>query len=801
MNRRVEHLVDGKHTLRDLVDIDRLREMLERFSRATGFTTGLVSYPDQQLLIKTGWRDACTKFHRAFPVSEVHCKQSNLELTSCLRERKTLNVSHCASGLVDGATPIIIKGAHVANLFTGQILFEKPDVRRFRDQGAEYGYDVEAYLDAIKEVPIVTEEQFKMALGFLSEVATMLAEQGANELRNRAIAQVSREGQERLRAILNSIGDGVIATDTLGRVTLLNPVAERLTGWTPEEAQGKLLTGIFTIVDVQTKLPAESPVRRVLEGGETANLSDDTVLVGRNGVQLHISASGSPIRGADGSVAGVVIAFRDVSDEYRLQKTSRELATIVEQAAEGIAVTDLDGKLWFANLAWAVMHGYESGERLVGKGLDVFHSPEQLIADIMPLNEEARRCGHCSGCVGHLHKDGTVFPTQTGVNVLRDESGEAYGFASFAQDITERKQAEEALRESEEKYRTLLQRIHAAVVVHGADTQVLTSNATAQDILGLSEDQMLGKRAVDPAWHFFLEDGTVMPPDDYPVNKVLATGKSLTDYVIGLHRPQRAAESDVWVLANADPVFDLDNKITQVVVTFMDVTERKHAEEEIAWNLAVNQALASLYVPMVAGDASIEQIAGLVLEKSRQLTRSAHGYVAEIDSATGDLVAHTLTKMMRTGCQVAGEEHRKSRFPRRADGLYSGLYGQALNTKDPFFTSEPNKCQDSIGTPEGHIAIESFLSVPVMLAGELVGQIALANPTRAYTNRDLEAVSRVAEFYALAIQRKRVDTELAEQMNEINRFNRLMVGREEKMIELKRQISLLLEREGEFRSE
>ncbi|MCQ3979551.1 MAG: hypothetical protein DPW09_39535, partial [Anaerolineae bacterium] len=142
--------------------------------------------------------------------------------------------------------------------------------------------------------------------------------------------------------------------------------------------------------------------------------------------------------------------------------------------------------------------------------------------------------------------------------------------------VLERMRAEEALRESEEKYRTLIQKIQAAVVVHGNDTRILTCNPMAQALLGLSEDQLLGKTAVDPAWHFFREDGTVMPRAEYPVNQVLATGQPLKDFVTGIHRPDK--NDEVWVLVNADPVFDKEGEISQVIVTFSNITERKRAE-------------------------------------------------------------------------------------------------------------------------------------------------------------------------------------------------------------------------------
>jgi signal transduction histidine kinase len=195
------HLVDGKYSIKDLIDIQHLRGVLEKFSNATGFTTGLVSYPEQEPFLGTGWRDICTKYHRVFPESEKHCKESNRSLTSQLKELKELNVRPCKNGLVEGATPIIIKGKHIASLLTGQILFKKPDIERFRRQGESFGYDIDAYLDALNKVPIVTEKQFKSALSFLSEIAVMIGELGLINLKLKETTRgLEREIIERKQA-------------------------------------------------------------------------------------------------------------------------------------------------------------------------------------------------------------------------------------------------------------------------------------------------------------------------------------------------------------------------------------------------------------------------------------------------------------------------------------------------------------------------------------------------------------------------------------------------------------------------
>ena len=136
---------------------------------------------------------------------------------------------------------------------------------------------------------------------------------------------------------------------------------------------------------------------------------------------------------------------RDITDRNRLEHELRRLAVIAEQAAEGIAVADTEGNLQFVNPAWARMHGYESGAALVGKHLGIFHTDEQMKTDVIPFNDVVSRRGQHAGEVGHVRKDGTTFPAHMQVVMLKDEDGKPYGLSGFAQDITERKQAEEKL--------------------------------------------------------------------------------------------------------------------------------------------------------------------------------------------------------------------------------------------------------------------------------------------------------------------------------------------------------------------
>ncbi len=137
-------------------------------------------------------------------------------------------------------------------------------------------------------------------------------------LRERAeAAEALHESEERNRMTLKSIGDAVITTDAAGRVEMLNPVAEKLTGWSIEEARGKPLDEIFYIVNEETGEPVENPASRVIREGKVIGLANHTVLISRDGSQCPIADSGAPIRSANGDIIGVVMVFRDQSEERK----------------------------------------------------------------------------------------------------------------------------------------------------------------------------------------------------------------------------------------------------------------------------------------------------------------------------------------------------------------------------------------------------------------------------------------------------------------------------------------------------
>lgn len=269
--------------------------------------------------------------------------------------------------------------------------------------------------------------------------------------------------ERRYRTLLRSIGDAVIATDPDGVIELLNPVAEQLTGWTEAEALGRKLEDVFCIIQQVTREPVENPVSKVLRHGGIVGFANHTVLISRDGREYPIVNSGAPVRAADGSLAGVVLAFQDRTEEWtartrleeeivRSRQSEAKYRDLFSSIRDAILVADTDRAIIDCNPAFTDLLGYELTEVAGRQTREMYENDEEYER----MGSELRaNMGHSSffSTIRFRKKSGEIIAGEANTFYLKGADGQVTGFIGLIRDVTERLRVEEANRAQMEELR------------------------------------------------------------------------------------------------------------------------------------------------------------------------------------------------------------------------------------------------------------------------------------------------------------------------------------------------------------
>ena len=303
--------------------------------------------------------------------------------------------------------------------------------------------------------------------------------------------------REWLQITLASIADAVITTDPKGLVISLNPVAARLTGWSLHEAVGHPLSEVLRTVQETSRRTDDLPIAKVVGDGEVIVSDDEVVLIARDGTARSVEHNAAPIRDSHGKIKGVVIIFRDITERHRAEQAQRESEERFRQLADHINDVFWIHELHGSKIAY-VSPAYES---LWGRPCEsLYKRPMSYLEAIHPEDRERALRAHHRLDSGEatadeyriIRPDGTIRWVWDRGFPIRDESGRIVRLAGIAEDITERKRAEQALREGEERFRTLADA--TPVLIWGSDTDKRCNYFNKQwlDFTGRTIEQEMG---------------------------------------------------------------------------------------------------------------------------------------------------------------------------------------------------------------------------------------------------------------------------------------------------------------------
>ena len=393
-----------------------------------------------------------------------------------------------------------------------------------------------------------------------------------------------RESEERARATLYGIGDAVIATDEGGRVKQMNRVAEKLTGWTESHASGRPLEDVFRIVNEQTHAAAESPVARVLREGQVVGLANHTLLIGKDGKEHPIADSGAPIRNEKGETAGVVLVFRDQTEERAAQKALEESEafnrTIVESIPQQLFLKDRNGVYLAVNQPYAASLGCRP-EQLVGKDDFAFY-PTELAEKYRADDRAVMESGQVKDMEERYLAQGKEYWIHTIKAPVRDDGGQVTAVLGLFEDISARQRVEQSLKDARDR----LEEAQRAAHLGNWEWDALNDQIT-----GSEEFYRLFDVAPEGLSRFSQFVERLHPDDRERVQRDVADALKQdrpydTDYRVRL-------SDGGWrdVIARGRVFVDEGGKPLRMVGTCLDITERKQAENALREQYAILRAI------------------------------------------------------------------------------------------------------------------------------------------------------------------------------------------------------------------
>jgi len=435
----------------------------------------------------------------------------------------------------------------------------------------------------------------QLPLAWIAVTASVVCSSARLTLTNRRQRQVSEELLNTERALhhsermfasaFRSSPDSMsINLSPDGPYLDVNDGFTRLTGYTREEALGKTPT--------QMNL-WENPSRRaevfsqIVKAGE---IRESEFRFRTKSGQVRIGQMSGALIDLDGRRCSLVVV-RDITErktaEELLRSSEERFRSLVENLHVGIIIYDPHVRVLFANQAVQDAFGRQY-EQFLGKNIDELglltlrEDGTELQAEARPVPIVLATKQPVQGQVIGVCRRGSTAIKWTLLDAIPeiDATGEISRVIVSVTDLTEQRRALEALRESEERFRTLVRDIHVGVVMSGPQGKMTFANQAALNMFGVSEmDAIIGRHASDIGLTFLDEQGNALPLERYPAATVFRTKRALRNRTMGWRRP--GIPETLWLFGNAVPQLNPDGSVLRVIFSFTDITEMKNAEQAI----------------------------------------------------------------------------------------------------------------------------------------------------------------------------------------------------------------------------
>lgn len=551
-----------KKNIRQLMDFDKVDKLLEDYNKSTGFVTAILDL-EGNVLSKSGWRCICTNFHRQNPETANRCLKSDTELANQMTQGKKYHFYKCLNGLIDVATPIIVDGEHIANLFTGQFFFEEPDMSFFKEQAKQFGFDENDYISALKDVPIVSKDKVIASLDFLSSMAQFLSELANQKTTLSELNNTLRESEELFKSVFDNSNVGKSITSRNGRLSVNKAFADML-GYEVEELSKIKWQDITPKEDVEV---INKIIEPLVVGVETSTRFEKRYIKKDGGI-IWADVSVVIQRDSNGDQSHFITTIVDITErkeaEHLLKISEEKFYKAFNVGPNGMTITRIsDGKFLDANESFCELFGYKKQDVVGRTSTDLkMWSPEERRKIIDAQTKEG---GLSQTELTAFTKSGNKIDIIFSSNTI--EIDKEHYLITIMIDITDKKRSEKELEKQSEIFKALVEQSITGIYIFRKEG-FLYVNQRFADIFGYSVDEVLEN----------LKPTDVVKPNEREnanknIDKRLSGKVDSVHYIAeGLHKTNKK----LWIEIHGTHInIDGEDVITGTV---LDITEKYDQE-------------------------------------------------------------------------------------------------------------------------------------------------------------------------------------------------------------------------------
>ena len=578
-----------------------------------------------------------------------------------------------------------------------------------------------------------TEAQFRLAEWLAGRCASILeALRLQDQLRRQA-------------ALIDLSPDAIIVRRLDGTITFWSRGAEAIYHWPKDQAIGQSTHRLL-----RTEFP--EPLEQIVEHVKgTGQWSGELIHRTQDGREVVVQSRWLARLDAHGEVAELLESNVDITERKRAEEALRgseeRFRTMANAIPQLAWIAKPDGYIDWYNQRWYEYTG-TTPEQMEGWGWQSVHDPQQL-PEVLERWKRSIATGEPFDMVFPLRgSDGVFRPFLTRVMPLKDDQGRVHQWFGTNTDVSEQKQAEEALRESEERFRLLIEGVRDyAIFTLDPEGRVTSWNAGAERIKGYRAEEILGQ----PFTRFY-------PPE--------AVRGGLPSRLLQTAAAEGRCEDEGWRVRKDGGRFWADAIVTALrneaghlrgfVKITRDMTERKRTEARILRQTAVLDGINRIFRDALRCETE-EDLGRTCLAVAEGVTASKFGFLGEINPTTGLLDDIAISDPGWEDCRIdplSGNRRPPLHFQ------IHGIYGRVLRDGRGLFTNDPATHPDRIGVPPGHPPLTAFLGVPFVRDGQTIGMVAVGNRDGGYGQEELEALEALAPAMVEAFSRSRAEAAL-----------------------------------------